>query len=218
MRLIDLTGKVFGNWIVLYRDMSVESTNVKWICQCKCGTIQSVFGYKLKSGEIKHCGCLFKNPKHGDTRSRFYRIWSTMKERCLNSNRKDYINYGNRGIVVCDRWLKYLNFKEDMYKSYLKHVQLYGEDNTSIDRINNDGNYEPNNCEWATRIKQQSNRRNHKLFMATYIEPGPSYGYVEESDNQSVFARKYNLTPQGINHCLYGRLKNHRNWEFKHIN
>ena len=102
--------------------------------------------------------------KHGMIRTRFYNTWKAIKQRCLNKSSIIYKKYGTRGIKVCKRWLKFENFRDDMYVSYLDHVKQFGENNTSIDRINNDGNYEIKNCRWATRVEQQNNRSNNHLI------------------------------------------------------
>lgn len=94
---------------------------------------------------------------HGDDGTRFCTIFKALKGRCNNKNNPKYKNYGNRGII-CE-WSSYLNFKKEMYASYLKHVAKFGEKNTSIDRVNNDGNYCRQNCRWATAKQQANNRR-----------------------------------------------------------
>jgi hypothetical protein len=88
-----------------------------------------------------------------------------MKKRCLLPTNGGYKNYGARGINVCERWLKFENFKEDMYESYLKHVEEFGEKNTSLDRIDVNGNYEPSNCRWVTLEEQNNNRNNNRFII-----------------------------------------------------
>lgn len=90
---------------------------------------------------------------------KFYAAWYNTIRRCTNLLNKDYANYGQRGIIVCTAWLDFINFKSDMYESYLSHVQESGKKQTSIDRINVNGNYEPSNCRWATWQQQRLNQR-----------------------------------------------------------
>jgi hypothetical protein len=127
-----------------------------FLCECECGNIKQIALGHLRKGITQSCGCFHKEllKKHGYSYDSIYKIWSDMKRRCLNSNCKAYKNYGGRGIKVCDRWLEsFNNFLEDM-----------GErpEGLSIDRINNDGNYEPSNCKWATNKEQINNRRTSK--------------------------------------------------------
>lgn len=94
-----------------------------------------------------------------------------MKSRCLDKKNTAFKYYGGRGIKVCGKWINYLGFKEDVYDSYLEHIKKYGEKNTSIDRINNDGNYCKENCRWATRVEQANNtRRNHLISFKDEIK------------------------------------------------
>jgi hypothetical protein len=128
----------------------------KFLCLCECGNTKEVLLSKLRKGDIKSCGCYRKeiSTKHGYKHTSIYNIWVMMKQRCLNTKNKDYPNWGGRGITVCDRWLEsFNNFLEDMGQK---------PENNSLDRINNDGNYEPSNCRWATSIQQQNNRRTSK--------------------------------------------------------
>jgi hypothetical protein len=136
----------------------------KFECLCDCGNQINVLLNDLRSENTKSCGCLKvertieknnSNYKHGLTKIPEYDIWVKMKQRCYNSNNNDYKNYGNRGITICDRWLNSVeNFLEDMGKR--------PNSDYSIDRINNDGNYEPSNCRWATKSEQNNNKRNNK--------------------------------------------------------
>ena len=102
--------------------------------------------------------------KHGLINTKFWRIWVAIRARCFNKKNDNYKWYGGRGIKVCKRWLKFENFRDDMYQSYLTHVKEFGERETTIDRIDNNGNYELKNCSWKT-IKEQANhtRSNHLI-------------------------------------------------------
>ena len=131
------------------------------ICLCDCGNIKEIPPYRLISGDTKSCGCLrtkklnefsYRHGQGGFNKTSEYRTWKGMKYRCFGKNCKAYKNYGGRGITVCERWKdSFHNFYSDMGK---RPSNLY-----SIDRINNDGNYEPSNCRWATRKEQNSNTR-----------------------------------------------------------
>src|SRR5690625_3742702 len=97
--------------------------------------------------------------KHGMSYTKFYYVWGSMLQRCQNENNARYKDYGGRGITVCDRWHKFENFRDDMLKSYEEHSNIYGEEKTTIDRIDVDGNYEPSNCRWTTQTEQVRNQR-----------------------------------------------------------
>lgn len=132
-----------------------------FICKCDCGNIICIKSKSLLSIR-KSCGCKVRNLKHGLYGSRFHNIWKGMKKRCYQKNRKDYSSYGGKGIKLSDEWLNFINFKNDMYELYLKHVEEFGEEDTTIDRINSNGNYEALNCRWATNKEQANNTRRNK--------------------------------------------------------
>lgn len=151
----DLTGRRFGSLTVLgyshFKNVSY------WNCICDCGTIKSYQKGNLISNNAKSCGCLKSEniskgkTKHGMKHTKEYRIWWGIKQRCFYHKNDSYKHYGGRGISMCDEWK---NSFEAFYRDMGKPPH-----GTSIDRINNDGNYEPNNCRWATNAEQQSNRR-----------------------------------------------------------
>lgn len=102
--------------------------------------------------------------KHRMSGTRFYHIWCAMKQRCLYSAHNRFKSYGGRGITICEEWLDFQNFYKDMYGSYVKHWKKHGEDNTTIDRIDPNGNYTKENCRWNTLWNQNLNRANNHLI------------------------------------------------------
>jgi hypothetical protein len=143
-------------------------------CQCDCGNIKITQGVHLNNGKCKSCGCFQKERMaeqgrlkrvHGFAGTRFYKIWKGIKNRCLNKNEPAYQHYGGRGINVSADWHLFENFKRDMYSSYILHVRRFGENDTSIDRIDNNLGYCKENCRWETILGQARNRRPKKLTM-----------------------------------------------------
>lgn len=162
----DLTGQKFERLIVICPTKKRSSAHVIWLCKCNCGNLTEVSSDSLQSGNTKSCGCLQKERtmnnkfgfKHGDATYagmlRLYRIWKNISQRCYNKNQPAYKYYGGRGITICDEWRNYENFKNWAL------VTGYA-DNLTIDRINNDGNYEPTNCHWITQ-SENSKKPKHK--------------------------------------------------------
>lgn len=177
-KFTDLVGKNFGYLTVLKKTNKKCATSIIWLCKCRCGNLIEVPTSRLKSGNTKSCGCLRyeklkkANTKHGLTDTRIYNIWKGIKRRCNNPKCKGYKYYGAKGIKICDRWNN--NFIE-FYNWALKNGY---NDTLTIDRIDNNGNYEPNNCRWATYKEQTNNMttnhileyNNRKLTISQWAE------------------------------------------------
>lgn len=153
----DLTNRKFGKWLVLSR--SDDLTKYKkpvpmWKCQCECGTIRDVRGYTLRHGMSASCGCVAKqglHRTHNKSHLPLYRVWSRMKSCTTLETHQDYKYYGARGLKMCKEWF------DDFEKFYQWSIANGYKRGLEIDRIDNDGNYEPSNCRWVTRKKQLNN-------------------------------------------------------------
>lgn len=150
------TGYRYGRLLVT-RISHVINGVAHWHVQCDCGKDKIVLGSNLRAGKTKSCGtCNYpRHITHGMTKTSIYKRWSEMKRRCLNPKVQSYKYYGGRGIKVCKRWMKFENFYKDMGSI---------PEGYTIERINNDGNYEPDNCKWAT-FKEQHNNSRHNVIL-----------------------------------------------------
>lgn len=153
----DITGMKFGRLTALKKDHVNEKGAHYWECLCDCGNIKVVAKGHLLSGKIKSCGCLAKENHvgtHFESKTRLYKCWRSMKERCILPSVERYKNYGGRGIKICEPWYNYINFRnwaiKNGYKDYL-----------TLDRIDVNGNYEPSNCRWSTILEQANNKTNN---------------------------------------------------------
>lgn len=192
----DLVGKRFNFLQVISKE-----NKSNWRCKCDCGEMTVVRGDYLKNGRVKSCGCYQKQrvketqTTHNMSKTRLYGIYYNMKSRCYNKNEKRYKDYGLRGISICDEWLNnvsnFINWSLD--NGYEEHLTL--------DRIDNDGNYEPSNCRWADKETQYNNRRNSILININGIKKSlkqwtifmgwkyPKY-YARYSKNKEIFTKE----------------------------
>lgn len=191
MKKIDLKGKQFGKLKVLEL-AEIRKGHKYWLCQCDCGRKKIIRGSSLISGITSSCNCLRanNNKTHGKTNTRLFNIWSGMKKRCYNKNNKGYCNYGKRGISICNEWL---NSFESFYEWAINNG--YREDLT-IDRIDNNGNYEPSNCRWTNIKTQCNNRRSNKIIEYNGEKHTISeWSTITGINKNTIWARiyKYNL-------------------------
>lgn len=189
----NLTGKKYHKLTVLeYSHM--ERKYSMWKCKCDCGNIVTIKGASVKCGNTKSCGCLGRGLKsvernhHGHTSkyskyNKEYKIWRSMLHRCNNPNNKYYHIYGKKGIKVCERWYSYINFFKDMGPRPLPEY--------SLDRIDNNGNYSPENCRWANRNQQNNNKSTSKYLV-----------YNGVTLTQSQWAKLFDITQSSIYYHL----------------
>ena len=170
-RFEDLTGEIFGRLTVVgvdNRQLRKDGRGflVYWKCHCECGKEKVVLGADLKSGKTKSCGCyniekiIQRSKTHGLSHGKIYNVWRGIKQRCFYPNHKDYKNYGGRGVTMYPAWI---NDFQSFY-DYVSKLPRFGEKGYSLDRINNDGNYEPDNLRWATS-KEQSRNTSRNVFV-----------------------------------------------------
>lgn len=156
-KIIDISGQRFGKLVALKR-VDDKNKAVMFLCKCDCGGIKEFRSHSLRTGIRSDCGCIDRKTTHGMTKSRIYKVWSTMKARCNRKDATSYEQYGGRGIKVCKEWIEsFEKFRDWAYDN--------GYDDTlTIDRIDVNGNYEPFNCRWLT-LQEQSNNKRTNVFV-----------------------------------------------------
>lgn len=183
-KFINLTGIRFG-YLIVEKFVERKNGNTWWKCKCDCGKQTITTTCRLRNGETKSCGCYGRSGlariKYSEDEIRLHRIYRRMINRCYNKKSTSYLNYGKRGIVVCNDWLKNRN-------NFVKWALENGYDNSlSIDRIDNNGNYEPKNCRWATR-KEQNNNTRKNVFL----------NFNGQTKTIAQWAEILNITPEAL--------------------
>jgi hypothetical protein len=159
MKPIDLIGRRFGRVVVMKRVANSKSGKCQFLYRCDCGTKKETLSSHLLTGKVKSCGCfrvdfgreIGLRGTHHLSNTAEYAVWANMKDRCYNKNNKSYRRYGGRGIRVCKRW-------RNSFQAFLEDMGMKPAPQFSIERLRNNGNYEPDNCEWGTRSQQQQNK------------------------------------------------------------
>lgn len=205
-----MIGSRFGRLVVIETMSSHNKKHLLARCVCDCGNIKTIRLSRLKSGDTKSCGCLRKehmakvSTRHGlstvnGKETRLHRIWANMKDRCLLGSHFAYKNYGGRGICVCDEWLDYLSFHDWAMSNGYKS-------NLTIERKDNDGNYDPSNCCWVEKCQQGRNQRTTKL---DGVKVKRIKEYLSVGIRRQEIADQFHVSKSHINNIASG----HR-WNF----
>lgn len=200
-KLIDLTGQRFGRWTVIERapaKVTGRQATTMWLCRCDCGNAKVVSGTNLKNGASKSCGCLSteliskRSRIHAMSDTKIHYVWRGMKQRCTNPKHRGYPDYGGRGVTVCDEWLH--NFQ-----AFYNWAIVNGyKDGLSIDRIDNDKGYSPDNCRWVPRKVQNINKRTNRYIQIGTVKKSLSEWCEQYGMNyKTVCSRlRYGWTPE----------------------
>jgi hypothetical protein len=183
----DLTGKTLGSWTVLER-LGSRCGKSEWLCKCECGLEKPLLAHNLRCGERGNACRSCARKVHGFSRTRIYNIWKEMRRRCYDKNLPHYHRYGGRGIRVCDRW-------RDSFEAFLEDMGPCPSATHSLDRIDNDLDYGPDNCKWATPVEQANNTRSNRPVFIN----GVRYPSI------AMAARETGASPYQIRQVLVGK-------------
>ena len=197
-KYIDLTGEKFGRLTAIRRVENAKNGQTRFLCRCDCGNYRTVVAVQLRSGQTQSCGCMRKDllTTHNATNTRLYSVWWGIKSRCYSPKCRGYENYGGRGITICDEWLGkdgFQHFRDWAYANGYDENAPRGE--CTIDRIDNDKGYSPDNCRWVDMKFQGNHRRNNREIT-----------YNGETHTASEWAKKIGISVETI----FSRLD--RNW------
>lgn len=205
MKLIEMTGRKFGRLTAIEEAGRTRAGLAKWKCVCDCGQTVNAIGCNLRNGHTRSCGCLSKElvgnqfRTHGMVGHKLYRVWGGMKARCGNPNNPAYQNYGGRGIIVCEDW------KEP--KTFFNWALSNGyKQGLEIDRIDNNGNYEPGNCRFVTPAKNARNRRTSKLTPVLVLQ-------IRNACKKSNLTQQQIADKCGVSRSLISNVMARRVWK-----
>ena len=196
--IIDLTGQKFGKLTVLKYFGPDKDRGATWLCRCECGNMPVVRGGNLRNGHSKSCGCVTReralqaNTKHGKAHTPLYFAWYTMNKRCKDPRSHRYKRYGQRGISVCEEW-------QHDFQAFYDHVSKlphFQEKGYTLDRIDNNGNYEPGNVRWATPREQANNTRRNVFFEVNGVTYSPREYAEKFGESYDKVYYKYILAPR----------------------
>jgi len=178
MRKINLSGIKHSKLLPI--DSTHKNGRIYWNCVCDCGNITTVQSSKIRSGHTKSCGCLVGSERefHGKSGEKIYRVWASIRDRCINKNCHQYERYGGRGITICKEW-------EESFVSFLDDMGYRPSDKHQIDRIDNDKGYCKENCHWVTRSTNQQNMRTSKRWFLD----GVKYNSIPEASRKLKVSR-----------------------------
>lgn len=216
-------GEKYGKLTIL-ENVGIIKKYTHYKCQCDCGKITVIRGSGLfGKNATKTCGCLkgqnliprnkIKKRKHGLANTPFYNVWVGIKARCNNLKCKEYKWYGGRGITYDPRWNDFLEFKKDMYFSYIYSIKQLKIKQPSIERKDVNGNYCKENCCWIELVEQAGNTRRSKWFIGENIKTKEKI----KSKNTMDFARGFDLQSANILKCLYSKRPQHKGWTFRYL-